>query len=139
MPLPHSPSPPIPTSVYARQKVPDSPDPPNDCGSEEWFSASEEFWFWTSRRVSFTNSVTVLEAPESNGWGGVARDCQMTIDHVNEDMFNGILCDLQRFVKRLGLPVHLHHLYDDIIQETLILVHCKWETLTGLDPHVRTG
>jgi RNA polymerase sigma factor (sigma-70 family) len=63
----------------------------------------------------------------------------MAIDHDNEDMLNGVLCDLQRFVRRLGLPVHLHHLYDDIVQETLIIVHQKWVTLTGFDPHVRTG
>jgi RNA polymerase sigma factor (sigma-70 family) len=63
----------------------------------------------------------------------------MAIDHDNEDILARILVDLRRFVKRLGLPVHLHHLYDDIIQDTLILIHRKWETLTGLDPYARTG
>jgi RNA polymerase sigma factor (sigma-70 family) len=63
----------------------------------------------------------------------------MTVNNDNEDLLNGVLCDLRRFVNRLGLPVHLNHLKDDIIQDTLILVHRKWETLTGFDPHVRTG
>lgn len=71
--------------------------------------------------------------------GGQQGDCQMAVNHVNEDLLNSVLCDLRRFVKRLGLPVHLHHLYDDIIQDTMILVHRKWVTLTGLDPAQRTG
>ena len=63
----------------------------------------------------------------------------MGVNHDNEDILASILKDLQRFVKRLGLPVHQHHLYDDIIQDTMILVHRRWEILTGLDPSARTG
>jgi DNA-directed RNA polymerase specialized sigma24 family protein len=63
----------------------------------------------------------------------------MTVEHDNEDLLAGILVDLKRFARRLGLPVHLHHLYDDIIQDTMILVHRKWATLMELDAHLRTG
>ncbi len=63
----------------------------------------------------------------------------MAVNNDKEDLLSNVLADLQRFVKRLGLPVHLHHLYDDIIQDTMILVHRKWETLSGLDAQQRTG
>jgi DNA-directed RNA polymerase specialized sigma24 family protein len=63
----------------------------------------------------------------------------VAVNHDDEDMLNSILSELQRFVRRLGLPVHQHHLYDDIIQETLILVHRKWAALRCLNLHQRTG
>jgi RNA polymerase sigma factor (sigma-70 family) len=63
----------------------------------------------------------------------------MAVDHSDEDILNGILGDLQRFVKRLGLPAHKHHLYDDIIQDTLIVVHRKWDNLKDLNADRRTG
>lgn len=63
----------------------------------------------------------------------------MTVDHSDEDMLSEVLRDLRRFVKRLGLPAYKHHLYDDIIQDTLIVVHRKWDNLKQLDTHRRTG
>jgi DNA-directed RNA polymerase specialized sigma24 family protein len=63
----------------------------------------------------------------------------MSVNHDNEDLLTSVLHDLQRFVIRLGLPAHQHHLYDDIIQDTMILVHHKWATLSALDPAHRTG
>jgi DNA-directed RNA polymerase specialized sigma24 family protein len=63
----------------------------------------------------------------------------MAVNSSEDDTINKILGDRQRFVKRLGLPADQHHLYDDIIQDTMIVVHGKLASLKDLDPQERTG
>jgi RNA polymerase sigma factor (sigma-70 family) len=50
------------------------------------------------------------------------------------DVLAAVKRDADRFVRRLGLPAEQQHLYDDIVQDTLIVADRKLASLVRFDP-----
>lgn len=51
----------------------------------------------------------------------------------DDSVLDAILDDANHFVQRLRLPPKHHHLYDDIVQDTMIVAHERLDRLCRLD------
>ena len=55
----------------------------------------------------------------------------------DDSVLASVLQEANRFVRRLNLPKHQHHFYDDIVQDTMIVVYRKRAVLETLDAPAR--
>ncbi len=52
----------------------------------------------------------------------------------DEALLAMVLDDANQFVRHLRLPAEQHHLYDDIVQDTMIVAHRNLNLLHTLEP-----
>lgn len=57
----------------------------------------------------------------------------------DEALLAMVLDDANQFVRHLRLPAEQHHLYDDIVQDTMLIAHDRFDVLAVLEPGARRG